>query len=107
MRPARRHLPIPPLPGRVDREAPPPPPARWTGTVGQPPPGRYGGGGAGTTWLVGSPDDVTAALRRYADLGVRHVVLSDTPYERVTAHVGDALIVRLRDAVPAPVAVRR
>ena len=25
-------------------------------------PGRYGGGGAGTTWLVGSPDDVTAAL---------------------------------------------
>ena len=27
-------------------------------------PGRVGGGGAGTTWLVGSPDDVAKALRR-------------------------------------------
>jgi len=58
-------------------------------------PGRYGGGGAGTTWLVGSPDDVTAALRRYAELGIRHFVLSDTPYKHETARVGDALIGRL------------
>jgi alkanesulfonate monooxygenase len=62
-------------------------------------PGRVGGGGAGTTWLVGSPDDVAAALRRYADLGIRHFVLSDTPYKQETARVGDALIPRLRDAV--------
>jgi alkanesulfonate monooxygenase len=62
-------------------------------------PGRYGGGGAGTTWLVGSPEDVTAALRRYADLGIRHFVLSDTPYQRETARVGDALIGRLRASV--------
>jgi alkanesulfonate monooxygenase len=62
-------------------------------------PGRYGGGGAGTTWLVGSPDDVTAALQRYAALGIRHFVLSDTPYKRETARVGDALIGRLRAAV--------
>ena len=48
-------------------------------------PGRVGGGGAGTTWLVGSPDDVAKALRRYADLGVSHFVLSDTPYEREIA----------------------
>src|SRR3954451_8372035 len=99
MRPARRHLPIPPLPGRVNREAPPPPPARWTGTVGQPSPGRYGGGGAGTTRLGGAPDGGTAAPRPADDLDVRHVVLSDTPYERETAHVGDALIVRVFDAV--------
>jgi alkanesulfonate monooxygenase len=62
-------------------------------------PGRYGGGGAGTTWLVGSPDDVTAALGRYAELGVRHFVLSDTPYKQETARVGDALIDRLRESV--------
>ena len=60
-------------------------------------PGRYGGGGAGTTWLVGSPDDVAAALRKYAGLGVTHFVLSDTPYKRETARVGDALISRLRE----------
>jgi alkanesulfonate monooxygenase len=62
-------------------------------------PGRYGGGGAGTTWLVGSAQDVTAALRRYADLGVSHFVLSDTPYQRETARVGDALIGRLRESL--------
>lgn len=62
-------------------------------------PGRYGGGGAGTTWLVGSAEDVAAALRRYADLGISHFVLSDTPYQRETARVGDALIHRLRDSV--------
>jgi alkanesulfonate monooxygenase len=59
-------------------------------------PGRYGGGGAGTTWLVGSPDEVAAALRKYADLGISHFVLSDTPYKQETARVGDALISRLR-----------
>jgi alkanesulfonate monooxygenase len=64
-------------------------------------PGRYGGGGAGTTWLVGSADDVAAALRRYADLGISHFVLSDTPYKQETARVGDALIGRLREPVPA------
>jgi alkanesulfonate monooxygenase len=72
-------------------------------------PGRYGGGGAGTTWLVGSPDEVTAALRRYAELGIRHFVLSDTPYKRETARVGDALIGRLRESVrrrPLPDRVR-
>ena len=58
-------------------------------------PGRYGGGGAGTTWLVGSADEVAAALRRYADLGITHFVLSDTPYKLQTARVGDALIARL------------
>ncbi|GIE30626.1 alkanesulfonate monooxygenase [Actinoplanes italicus] len=58
-------------------------------------PGRYGGGGAGTTWLVGSADEVAAALRKYADLGITHFVLSDTPYKHETARVGDALIPRL------------
>jgi alkanesulfonate monooxygenase len=62
-------------------------------------PGRYGGAGAGTTWLVGSAEDVTSALRRYAELGIRHFVLSDTPYKRETARVGDALIGRLRESV--------
>jgi alkanesulfonate monooxygenase len=59
-------------------------------------PGRVGGGGAGTTWLVGSADDVAKALLRYADLGVTHFVLSDTPYEREIARVGDALLPLLR-----------
>ncbi|WP_249999104.1 LLM class flavin-dependent oxidoreductase [Actinoplanes sp. M2I2] len=55
-------------------------------------PGRYGGGGAGTTWLVGSAGDVAAALRAYASLGISHFVLSDTPYKHETARVGDALL---------------
>lgn len=59
-------------------------------------PGRVGGGGAGTTWLVGSPDDVAKALRRYADLGVSHFVLSDTPYEQEIVRVGDSLLPLLR-----------
>ncbi|GAA2050392.1 LLM class flavin-dependent oxidoreductase [Catenulispora yoronensis] len=62
-------------------------------------PGRYGGGGAGTTWLVGSADQVAAALRKYADLGISHFILSDTPYKQETARVGDALIGRLREPV--------
>ncbi|ACU72680.1 Alkanesulfonate monooxygenase [Catenulispora acidiphila DSM 44928] len=62
-------------------------------------PGRYGGGGAGTTWLVGSADQVAAALRKYADLGISHFILSDTPYKQETARVGDALISRLREPV--------
>jgi alkanesulfonate monooxygenase len=61
-------------------------------------PGRVGGGGAGTTWLVGSPDDVAKSLRRYADLGVTRFVLSDTPYEREIARVGGSLLPLLRSA---------
>jgi alkanesulfonate monooxygenase len=64
-------------------------------------PGRYGGGGAGTTWLVGSHDDVAAALRKYQDLGISHFVLSDTPYKREVVRVGDELLSRLRDSVAA------
>jgi alkanesulfonate monooxygenase len=59
-------------------------------------PGRVGGGGAGTTWLVGSYDEVAAALRAYAGLGVTHFVLSDTPYQQEAARVGDHLLSRLR-----------
>ncbi|MCY1137098.1 LLM class flavin-dependent oxidoreductase [Actinoplanes sp. Pm04-4] len=54
-------------------------------------PGRYGGGGAGTTWLVGSAGDVRAALDAYAKLGITHFVLSDTPYKQETARVGSSL----------------
>jgi alkanesulfonate monooxygenase len=62
-------------------------------------PGKYGGGGAGTTWLVGSYDDVANALRRYHDLGVTHFVLSDTPYREETIRVGDHLLRRLHELV--------
>ncbi|MBO0841970.1 MAG: LLM class flavin-dependent oxidoreductase [Nocardioides sp.] len=62
-------------------------------------PGTVGGGGAGTTWLVGSADDVASALQRYADLGVTHFVLSDTPYTTEVKRVGEALIPRLSGAV--------
>ena len=69
-------------------------------------PGRVGGGGAGTTWLVGSPDDVAKALRRYADLGVTHFVLSDTPYEQEIVRVGDSLLPLLRTAWPSDLSAR-
>ncbi|WP_042366363.1 LLM class flavin-dependent oxidoreductase [Streptacidiphilus neutrinimicus] len=63
-------------------------------------PGRYGGGGAGTTWLVGSAQDVADALNRYRALGVTHFVLSDTPYREEIARVGDRLLPLLRQTEP-------
>ncbi|CAO5259351.1 LLM class flavin-dependent oxidoreductase [Frankia sp. AgKG'84/4] len=59
-------------------------------------PGRIGGEGAGTTWLVGSAAEVAAALRRYADLGITHFILSDTPYLREVERQGNELLPLLR-----------
>ena len=40
-------------------------------------------------------------MRRYADLGVSHFVLSDTPYKSETVRLGDQLLPLLRTtAVP-------
>jgi alkanesulfonate monooxygenase len=64
-------------------------------------PGKYGAAGAGTTWLVGSHDEVADALRKYAGLGITHFVLSDTPYLQEVVRVGDQLLSRLRDRVTA------
>ncbi|MEU4197627.1 LLM class flavin-dependent oxidoreductase [Kribbella sp. NPDC026611] len=55
-------------------------------------PGKYGGGGAGTTWLVGSPEDVAKSLIKYRDLGLTHFILSDTPYRDETVRIGDQLL---------------
>lgn len=60
-------------------------------------PGRVGGGGAGTTWLVGSAADVARSLRRYRDLGVSHFVLSDTPYLPELRRQGEQLLPLLRE----------
>jgi alkanesulfonate monooxygenase len=65
-------------------------------------PGRYGGGGAGTTWLVGSAADVASSLRKYRDLGITHFVLSDTPYLSEIGRQGDQLLPLLRDEAVAP-----
>ncbi|MFC7244983.1 hypothetical protein ACFQO7_21115 [Catellatospora aurea] len=59
-------------------------------------PGRFGGGGAATTWLVGSAQDVARSLRRYQQLGVTHFVLSDTPYLPEIRRQGDRLLPLLR-----------
>jgi alkanesulfonate monooxygenase len=64
-------------------------------------PGKYGGGGAGTTWLVGSAADVARSLRKYRDLGISQFVLSDTPYLAEIKRQGDQLLPLLRDE-PAP-----
>ncbi|MFC5952794.1 LLM class flavin-dependent oxidoreductase [Pseudonocardia lutea] len=63
-------------------------------------PGRHGGGGAGTTWLVGSFTEVADALERYADLGVTHFVLSDTPYRSEVVRLGDHLLPLLQTVQP-------
>ena len=60
---------------------------------------QVGGGGAATTWLVGSPADVAAALKKYQDLGVTHFVLSDTPYRREIIRVGDQLLPLLGQSI--------
>ncbi|WP_432923296.1 LLM class flavin-dependent oxidoreductase [Microbispora sp. CA-135349] len=59
-------------------------------------PGRFGGGGAGTTWLVGSAEDVAKSLRKYEALGITHFVLSDTPYLPEIKRQGDTLLPLLR-----------
>lgn len=64
-------------------------------------PGKYGGGGAGTTWLVGSAADVARALGRYRDLGITHFVLSDTPYLSEIKRQGDQLLPLLRNGAQA------
>lgn len=60
-------------------------------------PAKYGGQGAGTTWLVGSYQEVADALRKYQDLGVSHFVLSDTPYLQEVERVGQNLLPLLRE----------
>jgi len=64
-------------------------------------PGKVGGGGAGTTWLVGSAADVAAALRKYGELGITHFILSDTPYKQEIIRIGDQLLDLLRQPDPA------
>jgi alkanesulfonate monooxygenase len=59
-------------------------------------PGKFGGGGAGTTWLVGSAADVARSLRKYQDLGITHFVLSDTPYLSEMKRQGEQLLPLLR-----------
>lgn len=59
-------------------------------------PGRFGGGGAGTTWLVGSAEDVANSLRKYRALGIDHFVLSDTPYLDEIKRQGRDLLPLLR-----------
>ncbi|QND24627.1 LLM class flavin-dependent oxidoreductase (plasmid) [Rhizobium leguminosarum bv. viciae] len=59
-------------------------------------PGKFGGGGAGTTGLVGSAADVARSLRKYQDLGITHFVLSDTPYLSEIKRQGDQLLPLLR-----------
>ena len=59
-------------------------------------PGKFGGGGAATTWLVGSAADVARSLAKYRDLGVTHFVLSDTPYLSEIKRQGQQLLPLLR-----------
>jgi alkanesulfonate monooxygenase len=59
-------------------------------------PGRVGGAGAGTTWLVGSAEEVARSLRRYESLGISHFILSDTPYRTEIERQGQQLLPLLR-----------
>lgn len=59
-------------------------------------PGRFGGGGAATTWLVGSAEEVAEALRAYARLGISRFILSDTPYLTEIRRQGNTLLPLLR-----------
>jgi alkanesulfonate monooxygenase len=62
-------------------------------------PGKAGGGGAATTWLVGSPDDIVNALRAYEALGITRFILSDTPYLEEVERVGDLVVSRMQSPV--------
>lgn len=65
-------------------------------------PGKFGGGGASTTWLVGSAEDVARSLRKYEQAGVTHFVLSDTPYLAEIQRQGDQLLPLLRKPSGSP-----
>jgi alkanesulfonate monooxygenase len=69
-------------------------------------PGKFGGGGAGTTWLVGSAQDVARSLLKYQNLGITHFVLSDTPYLAEIKRQGDQLLPLLRGESKKPTAKR-
>jgi alkanesulfonate monooxygenase len=60
-------------------------------------PGKYGAAGAGTTWLVGSADEVAASLEKYRALGIRTFILSDTPYLAEIERQGRILLPLLCD----------
>lgn len=60
-------------------------------------PGRHGAAGAGTTWLVGSAEEVVESLVRYAELGISHFILSDTPYLAEIERQGSTLLPLLRE----------
>ncbi|WP_114560499.1 LLM class flavin-dependent oxidoreductase [Desertihabitans aurantiacus] len=64
-------------------------------------PGLHGGGGAGSTWLVGSAEEVAESLGRYADLGIGHFILSDTPYLPEIERQGRDLLPLLRARLAA------
>jgi alkanesulfonate monooxygenase len=70
-------------------------------------PGKFGGGGAGTTWLVGSAADVARALHKYRALGINRFILSDTPYLQEIERQGRELLPLLRSAPPASAAASR
>lgn len=63
-------------------------------------PGKVGGGGAGTTWLVGSAADVAKSLNKYRDLGITKFILSDTPYLAEIERQGLNLLPLLRRGPP-------
>lgn len=64
-------------------------------------PGRFGAGGAATTWLVGTAEEVATALDRYRALGIDTFILSDTPYLPEIRRQGQALLPLLRARDPA------
>ena len=63
-------------------------------------PAKYGTGAA-STWLVGSADEIVAALQDYVALGVTHFILSDTPYREEAARVGESVVARMLATAPA------
>ncbi|CAN7144873.1 LLM class flavin-dependent oxidoreductase [Devosia sp. LjRoot3] len=69
-------------------------------------PGKFGGGGAGTTWLVGSAEDVARSLQKYRELGVTQFVLSDTPYLAEIQRQGTQLLPLLRgEGLGGPISI--
>jgi alkanesulfonate monooxygenase len=75
---------------KADEAAQWPTPWLWTGAVAS--------RGASAVCLVGTPDDIAAAILEYARLGIRQLIFSGWPNTEALTYFGAEILPRVRAA---------